>query len=309
MRNKTAEYPHPVLNEYLYDFVDGRFGLCDPEIKETSDYLILRLSYELVCPGLEKLIADGRAKVLVRITCNRTFYREVMDLSAETSVEVKVDKTKVTENLFLQGIIVSTRAFDNYILEEFNVRYFGGVAFDIRKGDVLANEPGMDIKLNTVLEKNAAGIVQIGVDSTIDCMKVSYARVNDTDPKYTNYIVVWLPEKEYSLYSNLNNKRYLKFGTVRFLQASLFLPVVVEAIALIRAEEEYDVEPCYKGTIWADSVLDALKRNGIDDLSLTDKTNVELANLILGDVVGDSLNDLMKKMEDWAKPRDEGGNQ
>ena len=55
----------------------------------------------------------------------------------------------------------------------------------------------------------------------------------------------------------------------------------------------------------ANSVLEALKKNGVEELSTTTKTNVELANLILGDVVSDALNDLMKKMNDWSKPRHE----
>ena len=308
MRNKTTEYPRPVLNEYLRDFVESRFEICDPIIEETSSHLILYLSYELVCPGLEKLIADGYAKVLVRITCNRTFYREVMDLKPGETAEVKIEKRKVTESLYIQGIIVSTQSFSNYKLEEFNKRYFGNVPFNIRKGDVLANEPGLDIKLNTILEKNAAGIVQIGVDPTISSMKVTYGSLEETDPKLTNYIVVWLPDKEYALYSSLTNKRHLKFGIERFLHASLFLPAVVEAISLLKREEELDeseVEVHYIGTIWANSILDALKKNGVEELLSTTKTDVELANLILGDVVSDALNDLMKKMNDWSKPRHE----
>lgn len=308
MRNKTTEYPRPVLNEYLRDFVDSRFEICDPIIEETSSHLVLHLAYELVCPGLEKLITDGLAKVVVRITCNRTFYRDVMDLQPGETAEVKIDKRKVIESLYIQGIIVSTQSFSNYRLEEFNKRYFGNVPFNIRKGDVLANEPGLDIKLNTILEKNAAGIVQIGVDPTISSMKVTYGSLEETDPKLTNYIVVWLPDKEYSLYSSLTNKRHLKFGIERFLHASLFLPAIVEAISLLKREEELDeseIEVHYVGTIWANSVLEALKKNGVEELSTTTKTNVELANLILGDVVSDALNDLMKKMNDWSKPRHE----
>ena len=55
MRNKTTEYPRPVLNEYLRDFVESRFEICDPIIEETSSHLVLHLAYELVCPGLRSL--------------------------------------------------------------------------------------------------------------------------------------------------------------------------------------------------------------------------------------------------------------
>ena len=308
MRNKTTEYPRPVLNEYLRDFVGSRFEICDPVIEESDDFLVFHISYELECPGLEELINQGRAKVLVRITCNRTMYRDVMSLLPGGIAEIKVDKRKVTESLYIQGMIVATEAFNNYKLDEFNKKYFGNIPFNIRKGDVLANEPGMDIKLNTILESNAAGIVQIGVDASLTSVKVTYGSMEETDPRLTDYIVVWLPEKEYKIYSDLKNKRHLKFGVERFLHASLFLPTIVEAISLIKQEEdldEGDVEVHYIGTIWANSISNALKKNGIEDLSSTTKTNVELANIILGDVVSDSLTDLMKKMNDWSKPRHE----
>ena len=308
MRNKTTEYPRPVLNEYLRDFVGSRFEICDPVIEENDDFLEFHISYELECPGLEELINQGLAKVLVRITCNRTMYRDVMSLLPGGTAVIKVDKHRVTESLYIQGMIVATQAFENYRLDEFNKKYFGNIPFNIRKGDVLANEPGMDIKLNTILESNAAGIVQIGVDTSITSVKVTYGSLEETDPRLTDYIVVWLPEKEYKVYSDLTNKRHLKFGVERFLHASLFLPAIVEAISLIKAEEELDegdIEVHYLGTIWANSISNALKKNGIEDISSTTKTNVELANNILGDVMSDSLTDLMKKMNDWSKPRHE----
>ena len=104
MRNKTTEYPRPVLNEYLRDFVGSRFELCDPVIEETDSFLTFLISYELECPGLEELISKGMAKVLVRITCNRTMYRDVMDLLPGCSSEIKIDKRKVTDSLYIQGI-------------------------------------------------------------------------------------------------------------------------------------------------------------------------------------------------------------
>ena len=50
----------------------------------------------------------------------------------------------------------------------FNQDYFGGYpGFKLRKGDIIANEPGLTIKLNTILEKNMAGVVFINSNSAI----------------------------------------------------------------------------------------------------------------------------------------------
>ena len=92
------------------------------------------------------------------------------------------------------------------------------------------------------------------------------------------------------------------------MQSSLILPAIVEAITLIKDEEltaEDEIEEHFLGTIWADSIVAALAKNGVDDITSTQKTAVEMANLILGDVASDAINDLMQKMTEWATIRQE----
>lgn len=303
MKNKTTEYPRPVLNEYLKDFKDSRFSLTDPEFEETSEAIILRISYELICPGIEKLISQGKAKAVVRLNCPRAFYRTICDLKVGEPTEIVISKSLIADKLEIQGIILATEDCNSYKLTEFNEAYFGTMKFSLRKGDVIANEPGMEIKLNKVLEKTAAGVVKITVDPVGESMRVKYATVDETDSQYSDYIVVILPQKDFDNYKYLTKKKYFKSGVERALQASLLLPVIVEAIDLIKTEEstepeEGDVQ--YIGTIWADSVIDALGKRDID-LTSTQKASVELANMILGDVVTDSLNDLWEKQKEMTR--------
>lgn len=308
MRNNTTQYPRPVLNEYLNDFEGSKFEICAPTFDEKADSIILHLSYELICPGMENLIADGYAKVLVRISCFRTSYRNAFELSAGEITDVVIDKKLVSDCIDVQGIIVASATYNAYRLDEFNKNYFGEVPFSLRKGDVIANEPGMKIKLTTVLETVSSGVVQIAGDPSIDSLKVKYAAVEETDPQYTNYITVLLPQKEFETYQKLTKKKHFKYGIERALQASLILPAVVEAIALIKDEEltdESEIEEHFLGTIWADSIIAALNQKGIDDIIGTQKTAVEMANLILDDVSSDAINDLMQKMTEWATIRQE----
>jgi len=312
MKSKATEYPRPVLNEYLNDFTDSRFEVCDPTFEETSDAIILSLSYSLVCPGIEKLICEGFAKTIVRVTCDRTSYREAFDLNHMTETKVSIAKNLIADNVDIQCIIVSTKPYASYILDEFNKNYFGDFKFTLRKGDVIANEPGTKIKLHSILEKSAAGVVQIAIDPNIDTMKVRYAKKSEENSKYSNYITILLPQKEHDAYTKLRAKRHLKFGIERFLQSALVLPVIVEAIVLIRDGELYDTSDDddddsnpYLGTIWAESIISALARKGVDDISDTNMNIVEMANMILGDVTSDAINNLMKKMTDWSNIRHE----
>lgn len=308
MRNKAIEYPHPVLNEYANDFTDCNFSIEIISHGDNGKDLEFELKYSLDCPGMLQMIHDGIAKMYLRIICYRTSYRTVKEIKVEGNTLIGIPKKYVSDVIDVQAMIVATQDFDNYKLDEFNNDYFENVTFKIRKGAVIANEPGIKIKLNTILEKNVTGIVQITGSPLVSEMRVSYAAIEETDPALSNYIVITLPDKEYRTYTKLRTKKHLKNGIERFLQASIILPAVTEAISILRREEllETDEEDLhYKGTVWADSVFEALNNIGIQELATCNKSDFELANLILGNVIGDSISNLMQKLTDWSTIRQE----
>lgn len=302
MRNKAVEYPHPVLNEYTNDFGECDFAITVVSHGDAGKNLEFEIQYSLNCPGMFDLIKNGIAKVMLRLVCYRTSFRVVKELAKETTV-ISIPKNMVSDSIDIEGIIVAAKDYNSYSLPEFNSDYFGGAAFEIKKGAVLANEPGIKIKLNSILEKNASGIVQITGSPSVSEMKVNYATVEETDPALTDYIVITLPDSEYKNYAKLRTKKHLKNGVERFLQAAIVLPAVTEAISNLRREELVeadDDDPHYKGTVWADSVLHALSAIGVEELASCNRSDYELANLILGNVVGDAVSNLMQKMTDWA---------
>ena len=312
MRNKVIEYPHPVLNEYSNDFKDSEFSIELGNHSDNGNSLTIEIGCVLKCEGLRKMITDGIARIVLRITCYRTSYRVIYNLNLDSTVIMDIPKKLVADVLDLQAMIVANYDFNTYELSEFNKDYFGESKFNLRKGDVIANEPGLKIKLDTVLEKNMAGVVLVAVDPTISEMKVNYATIKEENPKLTNYIVISLPDAEYTNYAKLRTKKHLKNGVERFLQSSLILPAITEAIGRLRMEEymvenfdEEDYEILYKGTIWADSILKALVNLGIDDLANCKNSDFELANKILGNVASDSISNLMQKMTEWSTIRQE----
>lgn len=308
MRNKAIEYPHPVLNEYTNDFAACNFSIEIVSHGDSGKNLEFEIQYALDCPGMLQLIRDGIAKMYLRVVCYRTSYRTVEELKIDGNTIITLPKKMVTDVVDFQAMIVATKDFDNYKLNEFNNDYFEGASFRIRKGAVIANEPGLKIKLSTILEKNVSGIVQITGSPSVTEMKVNYASVEEEDPALTNYIVITLPDNEYNNYAKLRTKKHLKNGVDRFLQSSIILPAVTEAIALLRKEELIEAdedEPHYKGTVWADSIMQALVNLGVEELATCIRSDFELANLLLGNVVGDSISNLMQKLTDWSTIRQE----
>lgn len=310
MKSKLiAEYPHPVLFNQNQDYVDCDFSISVDSCNDKGKTIELDMRYNLVSSGLNALVSEGAAKIVLRIICYRTSYRTIVEMIADGVTKVSIPKNKIADTIDFQASIVSTQNNDSYALTEFNPNFFNpSIKFQLRKGDVVAIEPGIKIKLNTVLEKSAAGVVQITSSCDVSQMKICYSTVDEADPALSNYIVIILPESDYQSYYKLRTKKHLKTDIDRFLQASIVLPAITEGISRIRAEETFEPEegdPVYSGTIWAESIKNALNTLGVEDLSSCTKSDYELANLLLGNVCSDSLNNLMQKVNEWSTIRQE----
>lgn len=304
MKNKAIDYPHPVLNDYNSDFKDCSFSVNLTSHSDTGDSLLFEFEYDLKAPGIEALLNDNKAKMVLRISCQRTSFRTAVDMNLNGPTTVTILKKNVSGVLTIQGMIVAVEVINEYKLDEFNPSFFSNAFFSLRKGDIIASEPGVKITLNTILEKSMAGIVFINFDPNIDEMKVHYASIEDGEnPETNDYIYITLPEKEYDNYAKLMTKKHLKNGIERFLQGSIVLPAITEAVSKLRFEElieENDLEYHYRGTKWADAVYASLVNYGIEELSTSTKTDYEIANKLLGNVVFDSIDNLMQKMTEWS---------
>lgn len=310
MRNKAIEYPHPVLNEYTRDYLNSKFGIDVLSHTDNGSEIVIELECQIDCDGLVQTIASGDAKAMFRLTCYRTSLREMYDLNPFGSTTIRIEKKKVTDSIDLQSMIIATREINKFRLPEFNTEYFGGIEFKIRKGDVLANEPGIKIKLNTMLEKNMAGIVQVRGDLNAKELNVHYPEITEESPDLTDYIVITLPDMDYKNYARMMTKKHLKNGVERFIQASVILPAITEAVGRLRAEEDTEGDDGasitqYKGTVWADSIYAAIHKFGITELSGSQMSDYAIANLLLGNVSSDSLSNLMQKLTEWSTIREE----
>lgn len=310
MRNRAIEYPHPVLNEYTRDYLNSRFAIDVLSHTDSGSDIVIELECQIDCDGLFQTIAAGDAKAVLRLTCYRTSLREICDLNPSGSTVVRIAKKNVTDSIDLQAMIVATKELNHFKLPEFNADYFGSIEFKVRKGDVLANEPGVKIKLNTMLEKNMAGIVQVRRDLNASNMSVHFPEVTEERPDLTDYIVITLPDMDYKNYARMMTKKHLKNGVERFVQASVILPAITEAVGKLRAEEstvgeDGDTITHFKGTVWADSIYDALIKYGILDLAENQMSDYEIANILLGNVASDSISNLMQKLTEWSTIREE----
>ena len=306
MKRNNYEYPHPVLSQETKDFIDSRFEVNYICHSDNGSEISICLETILECDGLVKLVASGEAKVIARLSCNRTSFRKTYDLKASGETNIGIPKRMIAGDIAIQGMIVAAKNIDHYSLKEFNPEYFGSTEFNILKGFLLASEPGFEIKLTTILEKNMAGIVLVRGDKNTDEMSVYYPEIDEANPELMDYIMITLPDADYVNYGKLMTKKHLKNGTDRFLHASVILPAITEGITKLKFEEEEE-EPStsYKGTVWADSIYNALETHGISDLANCNKSSYQLANMLLGNAIRDALSNIVQKSTDWATIKEE----
>ncbi len=309
MKNNLIEYPHPVLSPEGRDFVDSSFSV---ELTEQSDEdKSLRFCFKCLieCDPVLDMISDGTLNLLFKIACPRTSYRVVKSVKSLEHAEIEVPKEKVCDTVFLQPLIVASRNGIDYKLNMFNQNYFGNQSFTLKKGDIVAYAPEVIVKLDTVLEKNIPSIILVSTSPDIKELKVVHAKDDEENEKYQNYITIWLPQEDYLVYEKMRKRKSFKTGIARFLQAAVILPALTEGISKLRLEDREEPEPGegrYHGTIWADSVCEALRINcGIEDLNDCQYSDFELANKLLGNVESDALDNLLKKLQDWSTLRQE----
>lgn len=287
----ATEYPNPVLYENGDDYCEGcSFSLSvDPEKQSVEGSEIrLALSYNLECPGLACMISDGEADACVLLHSPATSFRRIFPFGkSETDISIAIQKFDVADKIEIRGVILSTGENENFMLEDFNQDFFGGIPpFHLRRGDILAIAERFILYLDdTDLEKPIESIFHVNLREDQDVQIVP-----TFDNWETQKIEVDVNPDVFNLYSNIGTS--YKKSTQRILLNDVILPVLVEGITLLRYSPDD-----YEGIRWARTIDKKLKRAGVEDIANTDISSVVLANELLGGVVLDSLNELKAVIE------------
>jgi len=297
MRKSEINFPHPLLSEYSKDYAaDCSFEILLGEIKDNNNIFSFPFEYTLKSPGLTEMIYNNQAVVILKVYCSYTSYREVFVFKEGSPLTIDIPKGKVSKKLEIQGFVIATSDNSAFKLAEHNKEYFNDSVIEIKKGNILAEVDTIQITIDeNELEKQFSSIIVVDCMSGIDSLDVNY---NDDED---GLIHIRMPKDEYDEYFALR-KNYKIFGISRFLQASVILPALTEAIQLLKTEtKQIDMDPefeeKYTTTIWADSILrkcDELNRDIRDDSI----SAYGLANEILHYVTKDAVSDLFKKAQE-----------
>lgn len=292
---EKVEYPFPVLSEDTNDYPGCGFDIQDLHCDDKGSEIVIALKCQINCDGLMGLVNSGDAKITLRLMCLRTSQRKTYHLKPSGTTVIKIPKQNVADVISLQALVVATRDLKKIRLPELNKKIFRKREFNIPQAGKLSLSPEYCIKLDTLPQKDIPSIVHVRSDDKATVMKVHFPDNREEDPELSDYIVITLPTPDYKNFAKMI-KKHRKNGVERGAEATLLLSVIAEAVGKLR--EDIDGDGVYSGTLWAESMLNALNKNGIQDLSENPMTNSEIANLLLGNVISDSLSSMTQKMNE-----------
>ena len=232
MRKTNVNYPHPVLSAANEDYIDCSFNISldnNPSIQ--GDVAVVDISYDLQCEGLKQLIVNGDAKVIVYLESVEAEYRKTFAFdSTSSSISITENKNMLSKSLQVRGYITAARDIAPFALPEHNKELFGGIPFNVKRGDILAISEDF---YNVPLEN---------YDPLADRPSIFSIRRQTERPK-DEITVDFMSHDKITIF--LNNEIYEKYSNLyeapetRMFLASLFAaPVLVDVLSYIKRADQ-----------------------------------------------------------------------
>lgn len=268
MRKSNIIYPHPILREGSVDYIGCSFSISNEEEvsnskKEINGKFTLKIGYNLHCKGLEQMIENNQAKVVLYLESRMTSYRRSFSFEKDTTeLELEIHKNELGDYVDIKPFILANQDIVNFKLEEHNQQLFKNTNFSIRKGDFLAEANGLHIILNKY-------------DPLAD--KPSIFKIHVDYDQKEDYIVNWefdhisitLNEKMHTLYNKISRE-----PSYRIVLSSLYVcPALVDVLSAMKNANDDDLEG-YKTKKWFIVLSKRLKDLKIDLHSEYSMSNV-----------------------------------
>lgn len=279
MKRSNIGFPYPVLCGDNNDYIDSTFlinNICEPFVENNK--INAEIQYELCSPGLESMIKNGEAKVIVYLESPNSSYRTIINfLPNERLVKCEIDADKLSKILKLKGMIVATCDISKFHFEEHNKELFDEFPFKIKKGDILAISNIFEVELNLIdpLE-NKPSIFSIRPDDDA----TETIKVDISNPDRIN---IWLKRDLHNEYQELREE-----PQIRTLLASYYvLPALVEALEFMKNDAQNGDNEDIRNGAWYQSLETRLNALHI---VLTDETSMtSVANRVLKDIIEVSM--------------------
>ncbi len=226
MLRSDVSYPYPIIRPVAIDFNTTVFN-DEIKIEVTSDGYRLETHFSVNNESVSEMIASGKLKYSVGITCKSTLLREMHDVDPESDV-ITIDAGKVHYQVNYIAYIIASEDIPLYLLDDFKDDY-KNIDYGLKEGSIVGI--GLPRSFKALYEadhiKDAASIIKVsGSDQE------KYMRVDLDNPQ----ISVILPQEQCTSYKNCKGRR----DKYPLINSVVVIPALMEAISVIGNQEDDD---------------------------------------------------------------------
>ena len=236
----------PILRPAEFDsnYVNSDF-IFSLVINQVSTPHSLVVDFEIKHDDIDQLILNKSATVSLAIHCDSTYLYDVIDLADTPHQSINLDEQLVFGSVYFTLIIKASRAITNFC-PKFLEPGFDGLAFNVRKGDILAISEEHQHYYSLPPLQLGADIFEL--EEQPELAELSF-EVELTESKIKIGVGTKLNEL---VQKNMNTMS----GRVNNI-SSIYFPTLVEVLYRIKSEN-FDV-----GYAWYEAITTAMKSVGI----------------------------------------------
>lgn len=274
----NINYPYPVIREYTEDYQSTDF-IGELKVCLEPDGYAVHTNFEINNEGIQILISKGILTYALEVQCVSTWFRKLYPIH-ENKV-IRLDTQMIHERVELIPCIIAAKSIEGFTNEDFAEEY-QDMKFDLNEGDIvgIGQKRTFDALYQNDIIKNGSSIVDVVRNDRLKEIQSDFSQ---------STIKLTLPADQYENYRSCG----YNWSKYKMLNAILIVPVLVEAIGIIAADErDSDHQSGHQNRSWYKTIVVNLKRFAENDetkyLQLLEKP-FSSAELLLGNNSADAL--------------------
>lgn len=223
MLRSDVSYPYPIVRTTAVDFYTTVFN-DEITIEATSDGYRLKTNFSVNNESVSEMIAKGKLRYAVGITCKSTLLREMHYVDPDDVITIHAGKVHYQVNYI--AYIIATEDIPLYLLDDF-IDDYKDVDYSLKEGSVVGI--GLSRSFKALYEadhiKDAASIITVSGSD-----QAKHMTVDLDNPQ----ISVILPQEQCTSYKNCKGRK----DKYPLLNSVVVIPALMEAITAIGNQED-----------------------------------------------------------------------
>ena len=241
----SINYPYPVIRPYKEDYNDTIFTGELTVTPETDGYYI-HPNFSIDNTDIQRLLEEGKLTYAIDVECVSTWLRKLIRITDNKAQ--KLEPTLIHEAVEITPCIIANETINDFTNPDF-VKEYDSIKYTINAGEVvgIGQKRAFDALYQNDIIKNGSSIVHFEGSDSLKELSCDFSG---------NLINITLPAKQFEDYKECgyNKKKY------KMLNAVLSVPVIVEAIGIIGADESNpDEKSGFEVKSWYKTIVANLK--------------------------------------------------